>query len=307
MTTVPSTQDEWTIHALNIHGVFFERRCAALVADTASWKVLATNYPVEFPPPNGPWRGKESALDILARRDGDPSSVVDALIECKKANPEFVNWVFFPKPDCPTPSPFSFAQANNKPNETGSGSWSPQVALQNGSTTLSMASDAREVRGDYAGHKNDNNKTKTSNAAIQDAAYQVALATRAIIHEEISLLGKVRISPDHPAPPWMSKIYVPLIVTTAKLLRVDFSSRSAKLDSGEIDLHDATLTPVQSIVYEYALPKHLQHSPAEPLQILKSGNSDMFSRMHIFVVNAEALSAFLADLFSNSKPHQSVE
>src|SRR5438067_1186455 len=77
-----TTQDEWTIHALNIHGVFFERRCESLVADTPGWKVLATNYPVEFPPPNGPWRGKESSLDIWARRDSEPSWVVDTLIEC---------------------------------------------------------------------------------------------------------------------------------------------------------------------------------------------------------------------------------
>lgn len=30
MVAIASTQDEWTIHALNIHGVFFERRRAAL-------------------------------------------------------------------------------------------------------------------------------------------------------------------------------------------------------------------------------------------------------------------------------------
>ena len=296
MATIASTQDEWTIHALNVHGVFFERRCVTLVGDTAGWKVLATNYPVEYPPSNGPLRGKESALDIWARRNSDPSLVVDALVECKKANPEFVNWVFFPKPDFPTPSRFSFTRADNKSSEAGAGSWSTQVSLRDGTATISMASDAREVRGDYSKYQG-GNKTKTSNAAIQEAAYQVALATRAIVHEELSLLGKACKSADHPTPPWMSKAYVPLIVTTAKLFRVDFQSHATKLDSGEIDLHDATFVPVRSILYEYALPKHLQFSPAEPLQILKSGNSDAFSRMHIFVVHAEAVSAFLGNLF----------
>ena len=94
MAQPPNTQDEWTLHALNIHGVFFKRACVNLIGSATNWRVISTNYPVEFPPPNGPWRGKESSLDIWARRENE-THVVDALIECKKANPEFVNWIFF--------------------------------------------------------------------------------------------------------------------------------------------------------------------------------------------------------------------
>jgi len=299
MAHFASTQDEWTIHALNIHGVFFERRCVDAVIDTKGWKVLSTNYPVEYPPPNGPWRGKESSLDIWARRDTDPNAIVDILIECKKANPDFVNWVFFPKAECQQPTPFIYAKAINTPNPAGVGAWTSQVVMQRGTTDLSISNDAREVRGDY-GKNHSGNKTKTSNAAIQEAAYQVALANRAIVHEETSLREKARSSPDHPAPPWPSKAYVPIIVTTAKLFRVDFASSSTNLGSGEIGLNEATLTPVQSILYEYALPKHLQFSPAQPLEILTSRNSDTFSRMHILVVHSESLASLLCDLFASS-------
>lgn len=298
MTHLPSTQDEWTIHALNIHGVFFERRCVDAIVDTPNWKVLSTNYPVEYPPPNGPWRGKESSLDIWARRDDDPNVIIDIFIECKKANPEFVNWVFFPKLELQQPTPFVFAKATNTPNPAGVGAWTSQVAMQRGTTTLSISNDAREVRGDYVKNQS-GNKTKTSNAAIQEAAYQVALANRAIVHEETELLGKARSSSDHPAPPWHAKAYVPIIVTTANLFRVDFASSSTNLGSGEIGLNEATLVPIQSILYEYALPKHLQFSPAQPLEVLKSGNSDTFSRMHILVVHSEALSGLLLDLFTS--------
>ena len=299
MAHFASTQDEWTIHALNIHGVFFERRCVDAVIDTPGWKVLSTNYPVEYPPPNGPWRGKESSLDIWARRDAGPNATVDIFVECKKANPDFVNWVFFPKAECQQPAPFIFAEAINTSNPAGAGAWTSQVVMQRGTTDLSISNDAREVRGDYVKNQS-GNKTKTSNAAIQEAAYQVALANRAIVHEETSLLEKARISPDHPAPPWPSKAYVPIIVTTANLFRVDFASRSTSLGSGEIGLNEAKLTPVQSILYEYALPKHLQFSPAQPLEVLKSGNSDTFSRMHIIVVHSEALAGLLCDLFASS-------
>ena len=299
MDTIALTQDDWTIHALNIHGVFFERRCAASVAETAKWKVLATNYPVEYPPPNGPWRGKESNLDIWARNDANESFVIDTLIECKKANPEFVNWVFFPRSDSVPTAKFSFANATNAPNPNGVGPWTSELQLRNGTTTVDPASDAREVRGNYLKHQG-GNKTKTSNAAIQEAAYQVALACRAVVSEESSLLDRARGSPEHPAPPWTGKAYIPIIATTAQLLRMDFSPKATDLASGEIAFADAKLTPVQSIVYEYALPKHLQYSPAKPLEILKTGDTDTFSRMHIFVVRAEGLSSFLHNLFSDA-------
>lgn len=299
MSHLPNTQDEWTIHALNIHGVFFERRCVDAIVNTPNWKVLSTNYPVEYPPPNGPWRGKESSLDIWARRDDDPNVIVDIFIECKKANPEFVNWVFFAKPDLQQPTPFVFAKATNTPNPAEFGTWTSQIVMQSGTTNLSISNDAREVRGDYVNKQNDK-KTKTSNAAIQEAAYQVALANRAIVHEESKLLDNARGSSDHPAPPWPAKAYVPIIVTTANLFRVDFASSSTSLGSGEIGLNEATLVPIQSILYEYALPKHLQFSPAQPLEVLKSGNSDTFSRMHILVVHSEALSGLLLDLFASS-------
>lgn len=299
MPQLPTTQDEWTIHALNIHGVFFERRCAHLVTQVADWTVVSTNYPVEFPPPNGPWRGKESSLDIWARRDNDLSAVVDVFIECKKANPEFVNWVFFPKHGAPTPVPFCFTKTINTPSASSSGPWVTQVVIQYGTTTAPIASDAREVRGDYLSHHH-NNKTKTSNAAIQDAAYQVALACRALVQEETSLLGKARQSPEHAAPPWLSKSYIPVVVTTANLYQVDFSPNCTDLTSGEIDFAKATLNPVKSILYEYALPKHLQFSPQDPLAALKGTGNDTFSRMHVLVVHADSLADLLREMFASS-------
>lgn len=299
MTHFASTQDEWTIHALNIHGVFFERRCVDEVAGTPNWKVLSTNYPVEYPPPNGPWRGKESSLDIWARLGSDPNAIVDVFIECKKANPDFVNWIFFLKPESQQPTPFIFAKAINTMNPAGAGQWKSQFVMQRGTTDLSISNDAREVRGDYALNRS-GNKTKTSNAAIQEAAYQVALANRAIVHEEISLLEKACVSSEHTAPPWPSKAYVPIIVTTANLFRIDFSSSNTNLESGEIGLSEATLAPVETILYEYALPKHLQVSPAQPLEVLKTGDTDTFSRMHILVVHSGALARLLSDLFASS-------
>jgi hypothetical protein len=71
----PSNEYEWTIHSINIHGVFFERWCARTISQTEKWNVKATNYPVAYPPSRISQDGKESNLDILAQSQ-NPTSVL---------------------------------------------------------------------------------------------------------------------------------------------------------------------------------------------------------------------------------------
>ncbi len=290
-----TSQDDWTVHALNIHGVFFERRCAAEVIAAPEWSLVSTNYPVEYPPPNGPWRGKESSLDIRARRFLAEGHVLDVQIECKKANPDYVNWVFFGKGGATSPIPFRTAASINAVNEKEAGAWTSTLLMQDGRTDMSIASDAREVRGDYLKHQG-SNKTKTSSAAIQDAAYQVAIANRAVVQEDIELLSKARVSAHHPAPPWTRKTYMPVIVTTARLFQASFTVRDVDLNSGEIAFSAVSLTSVTNLVYEYPLPKHLQHSPADPLPALSGFELESFTRMDIIVVQADSLARLLSGL-----------
>jgi len=305
MTQPPNTQDEWTIRALNIHGVFFERACVNLIGTASNWQVISTNYPVEFPPPNGPMRGKESSLDIWTRRE-DESHVVDAFIECKKANPEFVNWIFFERTASLDPSQPSIVRIDNVQSEGPNPTWSISTMISSVETGISVATDAREVRGDYTNYKK-GNKTKTSNASIQEAAYQVALATRAVTSEESRLLGKAQKSPKHPAPRWRRKSYVPVICTTAQLYIAKFDPNAVNIKSGEIDLEQATLAPTSNILFEYSLPKHLQLEPAKPLDALKPDITETLSRMHIFVVQSESLVEFLNHLFVKSDTQKPLE
>jgi hypothetical protein len=295
MATVPASQDDWTVHALNIHGVFFERRCAEDVANIAEWQVVSTNYPVEFPPPNGPWRGKESSLDIRARKSLSSNQLFDLQIECKKANPEFVNWVFFPKRGNAAAAPFRSMASSNEMPEQGTGAWTTKSFMQNGTAGMPVATDCREVRGDYVNQKN-GNKTKTSNASIQEASYQVALANRAIVHEDSELLKRARGSGQHSTPPWTLKTYIPIIVTTAQLFKASFAANEVALGTGEIPLSAVTLDPITTVLYEYPLPKHLQYAPADPLPALSGVEIESFTRMDIIVVQADSLAQLLKTL-----------
>src|SRR5207248_3223964 len=105
------------------------------------------------------------------------------IIECKKNNPDFVKWIFFPKTS-QGPQAVISPQIENSPRPDEAVGWTVRSSLRTGLFVTELAADeARETRADYRSYQR-NDKTKTSNAAITDAAYQVALATQAIYYEE---------------------------------------------------------------------------------------------------------------------------
>jgi hypothetical protein len=145
--TGPASDDEWTIHALNIHGVFFERWCEKTVADTPGWRVRSTNYPGEFPPPNGPLRGKESTLDIRAERMAS-GQLLTLTVECKKNNPEFVDWVFFRKqPRQGGMGGFAVFRVENIARQQAEGEgWEPNTSIRMLETSVPLCDEARDKR-----------------------------------------------------------------------------------------------------------------------------------------------------------------
>jgi hypothetical protein len=228
------TQHDWTIHSINIHGLFFERWCQQAVAEAEGWTLDAVNYPVEFPPPNGPWRGKESALDIRASR-GEPDNRLCLLIECKKNNPEFVDWVFFPKSRERATLHFNVSQVANTFREAPDQDWDTVTGISQSRSRFVIADEARETRGNYLELKKDSgNKTKTSNHAIQEAANQVSLAKQAVLHEDAQICKRLKNLSPHVQPPWKRKLYFPAIVTTARLFVCEFDSTAVNPATGEI-------------------------------------------------------------------------
>ena len=256
MPNTPETDHEWAIHSINIHGIFFERWCQSVVSESPGWTLNSANYPVEFPPANGPIRGKESALDIRASREvGDER--ISLLIECKKNNPNFVDWVFFQKSGNHPNSRFIVSQGKTEPRVPPAAGWDSSFSLKYLNTTFPLADEARETRGSYGSLKT-GEKTKTSNASIQDAAYQIALAKQAIVHEDDSISLRLGSSGTPPELPWRTKLYFPMIVTTARLHVCTFDPVDVDSATGEIPLGKASISERQALVYEYALPRHLQ-------------------------------------------------
>lgn len=287
----PSSDLEWTIHSLNIQGTFFERWCQDTVIKS-HWNVVSTNYPVEFPPHNGPLMGEQSTLDIYSQLSKKTIQLT-LLIECKKNNPEFIDWVFFMHSDVNRPKHFTGSLIENRAIEGVENKWDTFASLSPmRSLEWIPTSDAWETRGSYLGYKK-GDKTKTSNAAIGQAAHQIALATKAVSDEE---LKNSKSLSTHTEIPYIHQIFIPTIVTTAKLFTCKFDSNDIDEKRGEIPFSKVALKEQPYLLYEYPLPAHLHSTPLDKVGVLKTGNRNFGTRMDILVVNSSKFSEFLSKL-----------
>lgn len=274
----PQSEQDWTIHSLNIHGIFFERWCQQVInSQRDCWTVTTTNYPVQV-------AGHQSNLDIRADlRVGDRRLLLN--IECKKNNPEFVDWVFFLKAE-----------------GIGSGVLLPHIEIDEGqgplvrvaiqplvlrAPTIQFVNDARETRGNYQSYKGQN-KTRTSNAAITEAAMQIALATASVYAEEIQLARDclARRSLQNPSVAILhpNTNIVPMIVTSANLFVCDFHPNDVDGATGQIPFSKAALSEVPMVVYEFPLPHHLHN---------RSDETEVAVRRHIIIVHSSRFYGFL--------------
>ena len=285
------TDERWTLHALNIHGIFFEKWCERKFSETNGCKVISTNYPVSY----GSNQEVESTLDIRAESTlGDRR--LTFIVECKKNNPAFVDWIFFPR-STGNNNGIIIRTLENTPRTDDPSLWDVTNGLKRVPNSIPIAADAREARGTYTQFKG-NDKTKTSNSSISEAAYQVTLATQALYVEESNFSEVLGSSSSSPAPHWRQQILIPMIVTTARLFMCNFASEDIDPVSGEIPLEKASLQESTHLVYDYPIPRHLQANRGNLLETLKRGTIEWYVRNHIIVVQSMKLEEFLSDVAS---------
>jgi hypothetical protein len=214
----------------------------------------------------------------------------------QEEHPEFVDWVFFPKPKERTAQGFIVTQITNTLRAAPNQGWDTVTGFNHLTSNFLITDEARETRGDFL-KINDKSKpkTKTSNAGIQEAAYQVSLAKQAVVNEDAKICRSLQ-NLSHEQPPWKRKLYFPAIVTTARLFVCEFDSKAVNPATGEIKFTEAELSERDAIVFEFPLPRHLQLPPLD-IAAYKEGLVDMFTRLHILVVQSQQFPAFLETFY----------
>jgi hypothetical protein len=159
-----------------------------------------------------------------------------------------------------------------------------------------VADDARETRGTYSQYTK-GDKTKTSNAAISDAAYQVAIGTQAISSEEEIRSSRLGDSSARTKRGWSTQVVVPAIVTSARLFSATYDPRRVAAENGEIAPSDVQLLERPYVVYRYALPRHLHSLDARIESIHDRAEIERESRLDIIVVSGRHFTDFLQSQF----------
>jgi len=289
-TPTPNTDEEFTVQALTIHGAFFERKCQDIITQAKNWTLRGINYPVEH-------QGKASNLDIWAEKK-EAAARLSFPIECKKNNPEFIDWVFFPRPAHSTSD--LFVRGIEIKSQIGhAGNWAISPLRLRMKYDLVVADEARETKGNYQLIKKSQDRTKTSNAAITDAATQIAIAAQSILQQEYQIVQKLSSailqSQSGGFSPYAALLCFPTIVTTANLYTCKFRDEDIDLATGEIPWNKARLIKCPYLLFNYALPVALQSSPVVTDITYESywEAAQIAARMPIFVVQSKALPTFL--------------
>ena len=152
----PNTEEEWMTHVLNIHGTPFEHLCQYHLRQSPDWTFKSSRYPVEFPPSYTPQvsQTKNSELDLWGTCN--PHGLkIELLVECKKNNPIYTDWIFFPVrystlPSLRTLEYLSIPQNRISPR-TGGGYWEANQKILSLVTppTIAITDDGRETKGNY--------------------------------------------------------------------------------------------------------------------------------------------------------------
>jgi len=96
--------------------------------------------------------------------------------------------------------------------------------------------------------------------------------------------------------PVREPIFLPAIVTTAKLFYCSFDAADVNVAASEIPYDKVSITEHPYLLYEYPLPRFLQHAPKDVASVLAINGWETFIRLDILVINSSAFSDILSQL-----------
>lgn len=272
---LPSMSDDAArTEALNVAGTFFQRKVAGEFRRRGGWRVLAEEYPVTYPQTGPLSERQSSAMDIWvanseAWHGGSPGSpAFAAQIECKKADPGFIDWVFLLKHG----DDLRFRHLILRRDRDAVPDHNLFVA---GGNLHSLCDDGRELKGNYRGA----DRTKSTSSRIQDAARQAALAT-------LSTALTLQRNPQPPLGQFRVIHLVPVVVTTANLFICEFALQDIQQATGKLPPKSAKYEPTEYVVYDYPLTGGLTFPGVGISGHISDDNIELLVKMHVLIVNA---------------------
>jgi hypothetical protein len=257
--------------ALNEHGFLFQllirQKIEKRPSDPlkANWEYVENEYPVTAVD------GTETRIDLVLHHRSRLNGGLHMCLECKRPNPNHKTWLFFDRQQHPamffeqvvdegdprgrTHGLFKFGRSHTSPVFN----YYLEVAIKRGSGSISS--------------------TKT----IEEALRQVVAANNGLILKLLTFKSQ-------PKRFWS----VPVVVTTAELLEVEFNVEDVSLSHGMIASSKINLMPHEFIAVNYHADNclSLKHK-AWTISDLKEDLANFQTRT-VFVVQSSAIDAFLS-------------
>ncbi len=222
---------ELLFNALNEQGHLFQERCWDVLRsaqETTRWAVKAYDYPVSL-------NGLETKIDLVLQYQGNPHPEIYALIECKRADPEYVYWLFG--------APYA--------RRRGAGFIATlkcsEVRSDRPSTFVSKVEEAQLIRPSLLAHNwmevKRNSKGRASTVQnIEDAFVQVLKGAGGFGQEQLAQRRK--------SPKTFETYFIPIVITTAKLYVATYDISNVDLLTGKIDRSNVRFADDEDAVEE---------------------------------------------------------
>jgi len=273
---------------LNETGYPFQKWCLDTIRnsdqDHGTFKFKAVSeFPYTHPRSNGPVLGVHGSIDIVAVRAVkgiSENTLLFLIIECKKANSNIKNWIFFNESLDRMPLFISSdIVANNLMNEKKYVTRQltfPKLGYPLVSD-FNYCNQAIEI----------NDKLTNINRNQEDKIYK---AIRQAIHGSYALEAKIPkyiegISNEVDLLQFKHFIYLPIVVTTANLYLTKLDYK--KIKNGDIDFKDVEMEGKKWLTYEFPLPDFINYG------VVRDSITIALENRTSFIVNDAAFVEFL--------------
>lgn len=274
---------ELLFNSMNEQGYLFQEACVqTLLKRTKStgWDLPVYDYSVSHPD------GRNTRVDIVLSRPEKNGVEAYAIVECKRANPEYSYWLFG-TPDYGLPEEFHGVYL--PPSGTA------DLRAKFHKTPIQLYSPVpmswMEVR---KGRKA--NQRASVPQTIEDAATQVLLGTTGVATEQLKQRSKV--------DSYHNRVYFfPVVLTTARLFVANYSTDDIDIASGmiaqdKVEFSGGSEPDEQRwVLINYPASESLALAGIpESLHSTNPADLDQYKLRSIFVVNANHLVNFFSQL-----------
>ena len=275
---------ESAVKALEEHGHLFQQRCLEEAKKLDRYKLESEEYPVSI-------GDVDTVIDFVLSADTESLVKFYFVFECKRANPDYVTWLFPKARDSKEPS-FRFLATNLHARPRADFF---EIFLRTAELSLFPA-ELRMTVGEGLEVKDKENRGKRSKTdSIYGACQQVltGIAGLALELKERKYVSK------EPKPIAMQFI-IPIVVTTAKLYVTEYNRTDVNLSTGKPPLSKSDTYKVDWVSYDFPLRGAFQIAQPEEwennLFYRLRKTRQKFKVQSVAIVNSDHLAQFLQKL-----------